>query len=133
VAWLLLLFFGKIISHRSLLHPRKRWSSGNLTSEKQRNGWLFFAVPQLRISQKSTRGSAESGLEDGLHSSASIAKTQVNTEIGNANFGLPVCSRSGLLHRQSGAELARSRGRRLHRRRVCQHAVAELDGEVADL
>jgi hypothetical protein len=43
--WLLLLFLEKIISHQSLLRRGNPGTRGNLTSEKQRDGWLFSLLP----------------------------------------------------------------------------------------
>jgi hypothetical protein len=44
--WLLSLFLEKIISHQSLLRRGNPGTWGNLTSEKQRDGWLFSLLPQ---------------------------------------------------------------------------------------
>jgi hypothetical protein len=43
--------------------PRKSWSSGNVTPEKQRDGWLFFAVIGIDDQPEVFKRQCRSGLE----------------------------------------------------------------------
>jgi hypothetical protein len=76
VAWLLLLFFPEDYQPSISPSPRKSWSSGNVTPEKQRDGWLFFAVIAIDDQPKSWNGARSLIFETSLHSSTSIAKPQ---------------------------------------------------------
>jgi hypothetical protein len=51
-----LLFFPEDYQPSISSSPRKSWSSGNVTPEKQRDGWLFFAVIEIDDQPKSWNG-----------------------------------------------------------------------------
>jgi hypothetical protein len=97
VAWLLLLLFPENYQPSISSSPRKSWSSGNVTPEKQRDGWLFFAVTAIDDQPKSWNEAALADFETSFHSSTSIAKPQGNTPIGNANgvYSIEPRTRSG--------------------------------------
>jgi hypothetical protein len=59
----LLLFFPENYQPSISSSPRKFWSSGNFTSEKQRDGWLFFAVIAIDDQPESIKRQHRYGLE----------------------------------------------------------------------
>jgi hypothetical protein len=64
---LLLLFFPEDYQPSISSSPRKSWSSGNVTPEKQRDGWLFFAVIAIDDQPKSWNGAGSLIFETSLN------------------------------------------------------------------